>query len=146
MKPLIILLLLCATVALGQNKPEKKYRTLFQDTSKKVKQWPFAPIQDQSADSNEIMIPLNKLDTVACWFKEVIISITTGTSRIKIVNGKWYSDFMADTTIRERWQHGYKVGLPYPIITFNGERIEDTYLYSDRKTKVTNRVIYSFER
>jgi uncharacterized protein YhfF len=78
-----------------------------------------------------------KLDTERCWFKELDIRLCRCLG--------------AGDTIIEHWRHGYQV-----IETLNSvhwvsdtQFINDTelafYLYSDRKTKVTNKIIYSFK-
>ena len=65
-----------------------------------------------------------KADTVGCWFKEL--------RRTKYSYG-WFRS-TKDSTLKEVWQHGYMVKGPSVV-----------YLYSDRKTKVKNRIVDSFE-
>ena len=72
-----------------------------------------------------------RADTVRCWFKEVDFS---GPVVFKIVKGQ--AILATDDYPEERWQYGYVI---------KGQ-IFVSYLYSDRKTKVTNHVLYSFEK
>ncbi|WCT14513.1 hypothetical protein [Mucilaginibacter jinjuensis] len=65
-----------------------------------------------------------KADTVGCWFKEL--------RRTRYSYG-WFRS-TKDSTLREVWQHGYMV---------KGSTV--VYLYSDKKTKVKNRIVDSFE-
>lgn len=65
-----------------------------------------------------------KADTVGCWFKEL--------RRTRYSYG-WFRA-TKDSTLREVWQHGYMI---------KGQNV--VYLYSDKKTKVKNRVVDSFE-
>ena len=65
-----------------------------------------------------------KADTVGCWFKEL--------RRTRYSYG-WFRA-TKDSTLREVWQHGYMV---------KGQTV--VYLYSDKKTKVKNRIVDSFE-
>lgn len=58
-----------------------------------------------------------KIDTVACWFKE-----------FTIVNDKPF----------ENWIKGYTIS--------NNRSVFVEYLYADRKTRVTNPVIYSITK
>jgi hypothetical protein len=81
------------------------------------------------SDSTKVAAPSTaqvsaKADTVGCWFKEL--------RRTKYSYG-WFRS-TKDSTIKEVWQHGYKVKGPNVI-----------YLYADKKTKVKNRIIDSFE-
>jgi hypothetical protein len=66
-----------------------------------------------------------KTDTVGCWFKEL--------RRTKYSYG-WFRS-VKDSTLREVWQHGYMIKGPTV-----------GYLYSDKKTRVKNRVVDSFEQ
>lgn len=65
-----------------------------------------------------------KIDTQKVWFKELAI---TGD------------------TITEHWQKGFRLIIP-SYISFDGLYVPAEYLYADRKTKVTNYVIFSIER
>jgi hypothetical protein len=67
----------------------------------------------------------SKTDTVGCWFKEL--------RRTKYSYG-WFRS-VKDSTLREVWQHGYMI---------KGQSV--AYLYSDKKTRVKNRVVDSFEQ
>jgi hypothetical protein len=67
----------------------------------------------------------SKTDTVGCWFKEL--------RRTKYSYG-WFRS-VKDSTLREVWQHGYMIKGPTVA-----------YLYSDKKTRVKNRVVDSFEQ
>lgn len=89
---------------------------------------------------------IQKLDTVRCWFKEAVVTVqshpATGLYRI---GDSLYVKFKTDSTITECWQHGYVVRNQIGIF-LNNQRIDYEYfLYAD-KTKVTNHVIYYFER
>lgn len=65
-----------------------------------------------------------KTDTVGCWFKEL--------RRTRYSYG-WFRS-TKDSTIKEIWQHGYMIKGPNVV-----------YLYADKKTKVKNRIVDSFE-
>ncbi len=65
-----------------------------------------------------------KADTVGCWFKEL--------RRTRYSYG-WFRS-TKDSTLREVWQHGYMV---------KGSNV--VYLYADKKTKVKNKIVTSFE-
>jgi hypothetical protein len=84
--------------------------------------------------SNTSIAPL--LDTIPCWFKEIIINHgdmdTIGTNGYNNLNN----------AVQEFWQHGYKVCGNHSVY-FNSPNYVFYYLYADRKTKVTNHVIYS---
>lgn len=67
----------------------------------------------------------NKVDTVACWFKEL---------KLSRYSYGWFRRSQ-DSTYKEVWQHGYMVKAPTVA-----------YLYSDKKTPVKNKVVNSFER
>ena len=76
------------------------------------------------ATQNAAKTSVNKADTVGCWFKEL--------RRTRYSYG-WFRS-TKDSTLREVWQHGYIV---------KGQSV--VYLYSDKKTKVKNRIVDSFE-
>ncbi|NCD68903.1 hypothetical protein [Mucilaginibacter agri] len=69
--------------------------------------------------------PVNKADTVACWFKEL---------KLSRYSYGWFRRSQ-DSTYKEVWQHGYMVKAPTVA-----------YLYADKKTPVKNKVVNSFER
>jgi hypothetical protein len=81
------------------------------------------------SDSTKVAAPSTtkvsaKADTIGCWFKEL--------RRTRYSYG-WFRS-TKDSTLREVWQHGYMI---------KGESV--VYLYADKKTKVKNRIVDSFE-
>lgn len=86
---------------------------------------------DMPSTLNSITLIQPHIDTVACWFKEVVFK-----TYIKGLH-QWVECDSSGTPF-EQWQRGYSIK--------SSDSISVTYLYSDRKTKVKNTVTYSIAR
>lgn len=93
--------------------------------------------------------PTVKYDTVKCWFKELVVGKFSNADNGFIKCNE--SD--PGATIFETWYKGYQVLQEHSptettlaIYSQTPLNTHVCYLYSDRKTKVTNQVIFSIER
>lgn len=82
---------------------------------------------------NEV-VKVIKRDTQSVWFKESVIQLCRCLGK-------------GDTVI-EHWRHGWIVINTMSNYYWDGDRRHNVkedgdYLYSDRKTKVTNHILYS---
>lgn len=113
----ITLILLGCMTAMGQTKPKEYIGETMPNSMMGTVTTPYLAI---------------KIDTVSCWFKDIIIS--KAPMDTAITNGH----LNLNNAVLELWQHGYSIS--------NNRSIRVEYLYADRKTRVTNTVIYSITK
>lgn len=89
---------------------------------------------------------INVVDTIKCWFKEAQIVIYNLGYECPVGKDCFVIN-PGDTTMVEHWQHGYIIRKQNSTAILTLDKwVEDlTFLYADRKTVVTNHVLYYIE-